>query len=94
MYASRAAKLDVMKYLVEECKADINARHKVKHCTHSNRLLVWFGSTQRATGCWWISFAASDAVCTDRCCYRMEKVQLLISSSSKKRPQSELRLSS
>ena len=43
LYASSAAKLDVVKYLVEECKADINARDTVKQRTESNRLPVWFG---------------------------------------------------
>ena len=43
MSASRAGKLVVVKYLVEECKVDVNVRDRVKQCTQSNRLLVWFG---------------------------------------------------
>ena len=35
--------LGVVKYLVEECNADVNATDKVKQRTESNRLLVWFG---------------------------------------------------
>ena len=43
IYASMDGQLDVVKYLVEECKADINARDTVKQRTESNRLPVWFG---------------------------------------------------
>ena len=41
--AAADGKLDLVKYLVEECKADVNATDKVKQRTESNRLLVWFG---------------------------------------------------
>ena len=37
MYASGAGQLRVVKYLVQECKADINARDKVKQRTESNK---------------------------------------------------------
>ena len=40
MHASQGGQLDVVKYLVEECEADVNVRDKVKQCTQSNRLLV------------------------------------------------------
>ena len=40
MYASREGKLDVVKYLVQECGADVNARDEVTQPTQSNRLLV------------------------------------------------------
>ena len=43
IWASREGKLDVVKYLVEECEADVNAEDQVKQPTESNRLLVWFG---------------------------------------------------
>ena len=43
MRASKEGKLGVVKYLVEECEADVNARHKVKQPTQSNRLPGWFG---------------------------------------------------
>ena len=43
MRASIKGKWDVVKYLVEECKADINARDEVSQPTESNKLLVWFG---------------------------------------------------
>ena len=65
MEASNTGQLDVVKYLVEECKADVNDRDWVTQRTESNRLLVWFGS---CGCCCWISFAASADVCTDRCC--------------------------
>ena len=42
MHASQGGQLDVVKYLVEKCKADVNARNKVKQPTESNRLPVWF----------------------------------------------------
>ena len=41
--ASCEGHLDVVKYLVEECNADVSARNKVKQHTESIRLLVWFG---------------------------------------------------
>ena len=41
--AAREGKLDVVKFLVAECEADVNARHDVKQPTQSNRLLVLFG---------------------------------------------------
>ena len=40
MEASEAGKWDVVKYLVEECKADVNVRDRVTQRTQSNRLLV------------------------------------------------------
>ena len=43
MHTSKEGKLDVVKYLVEECNADINVRDEVKQRTESNMLLVWFG---------------------------------------------------
>ena len=43
LHASMYVELDVVKYLVEECKADVNATDKVKQRTESNRLVVWFG---------------------------------------------------
>ena len=43
MHASREGRLDVVKYLVEECDADVNTGDEVKQRTESNRLLVWFG---------------------------------------------------
>ena len=43
MHASREGRWDVVKYLVEKCKADVNTTNKVKQPTESNMLLVWFG---------------------------------------------------
>ena len=43
LYASQGGQLDVVKYLVEEYKADANVGDKVKQRTESNRLLGWFG---------------------------------------------------
>ena len=43
VYASRYDKWDVVKYLVEECNADVNGTDKVKQPTESNKLPVWFG---------------------------------------------------
>ena len=43
MRASREGQLDVMKYLVEECKADVNVSDKVRQPTESNMLPGWFG---------------------------------------------------
>ena len=44
LHACNAGQLGVVKYLVEECEADVNVRGEVKQRTESNRLLVWFGS--------------------------------------------------
>ena len=49
MHASNAGNLDVVKYLVEECKVAVNATDKVKQHTHSNRLARSFCS--RAVMC-------------------------------------------
>ena len=43
MYVCYTGHLDVVKYLVEKCEADVNARDEVKQPTESNMLLVWFG---------------------------------------------------
>ena len=47
-HASRECRLDVVKCLVEECKADVDASDKVKQLTESNRL---FGPTTSADCC-------------------------------------------
>ena len=41
--SASSCQLDVMKYLVEECGADVDAGDEVRQHTDSNRLLVWFG---------------------------------------------------
>ena len=42
MLMSRDGNLDAVRYLVEECKADVSTTEKVKQRTESNTLLVWF----------------------------------------------------
>ena len=40
--AASAGQWNVVKYLLEECKVDVNARDEVTQRTESNRLLVCF----------------------------------------------------